>query len=142
MSGFLLDTNVPSELVRPRPEAKVRTWVAAQDLGTLFISSVSFGELRKGIVLLPPGKRRGELESWIETDLSILFSGRILSVTRSVAERWGAMEGQRQLAGRALNAPDGMIAATAIEHDLTVVTRNVKDFAGFGVAIFNPWDAT
>jgi len=107
----------------------------------LFISSASFGELRKGIVLLSPERRRGELESWIETDLSILFSGRILSVTRSVAERWGAMEGQRQLAGRPLNAPDGMIAATAIEHDLTVVTRNVRDFAGFGVAIFNPWDA-
>ena len=115
--------------------------MAAQNLDTLFISSVSFGELRKGIFLRSPGKRRAELETWIETDLSILFSGRILSVTRSVAERWGAMEGQRQLAGRPLNAPDGMIAATALEYDLTVVTRNVKDFAGLGVTIFNPWDA-
>jgi predicted nucleic acid-binding protein len=87
MSGFLLDTNVPSELVRPRPEPKVQAWVAAQGLDTLFISSVSFGELRKGIVLLPQGKRRAELDAWMEADLSILFSGRILSVTRSVAER-------------------------------------------------------
>ena len=139
MSGFLLDTNIPSELVRPQPEPKVRTWVAAQNLDTLFISAVSFGELRKGIFLRSPGKRRAELEAWIETDLSILFSGRILSVTRSIAERWGVLEGQRQLAGLPLNAPDGMIAATALEHGLTLVTRNTKDFADLGVAIINPW---
>ena len=78
MSGFLLDTNIPSELVRPQPSPKVKTWVAAQGLDTLFISSVSFGELRKGIFLRSPDKRRAELETWIETDLSILFSGRIL----------------------------------------------------------------
>jgi predicted nucleic acid-binding protein len=113
--------------------------VAAQSLDTVFISSVSFGELRKGIFLRSPGKRRVELETWIETDLSILFSGRILAVTRSVAERWGILEGQRQLAGQPLNAPDGMIAATALEHGLTLVTRNTKDFAGLGVALINPW---
>ena len=141
MSGFLLDTNIPSELVRPQPEPKVRTWVAAQSLDTLFVSSVSFGELRKGIFLRPPGKRRAELETWIETDLSILFSGRILSVTRSIAEQWGVLEGRRQLAGRPLHAPDGMIAATALEHGLTLVTRNAKDFAELGVTIVNPWDA-
>ena len=70
---------------------------------------MSFGEIRKGIFLRSPGKRRTELEAWIETDLSILFSGRILSVTRSIAERWGVLEGQRQLAGLHLHAPDGMI---------------------------------
>jgi predicted nucleic acid-binding protein len=140
MRGFLLDTNVPSELVRPQPETKVKTWIAAQALEMLFISAVSFGELRKGIILLPPGKRREALEAWVEADLSILFSGRVLSVIRSIAERWGVLEGQRQLAGRPLHVPDGQIAATALEHDLTVVTRNVKDFAGLGVTIFNPWD--
>lgn len=101
---------------------------------------MSFGEFRKGIFLRSPGKRRTELEAWIETDLSILFSGRILSVTRSIAERWGVLEGQRQLAGHHLHAPDGMIAATAPEHDLTVVTRNTKDFANLGVALLNPWE--
>jgi toxin FitB len=141
MSSFLLDTNVPSELVRPQPDPMVQAWIAARDLDTLFISSVSFGELRKGIVLLPPGKRRAELEAWIETDLSILFSGRIISVTRSVAERWGVLEGQRQLAGKPLNVPDGQIAATALEHGLTVVTRNVRDFEQLGVSILNPWVA-
>jgi predicted nucleic acid-binding protein len=139
MSGFLLDTNIPSELVRPQPEPKVKAWVAAQNLDTMFISSVSFGELRKGIFLRSPGKRRAELETWIETDLSILFSDRILAVTRSVAERWGILEGQRQLAGQPLDAPDGMIAATALDHGLTLVTRNTKDFAGLGVALINPW---
>jgi len=137
--GFLLDTNVPSELVRPQPEPRVRTWVAAQSLDGLFISAVSFGELRKGIMLRTPGKRRTELELWLETDLSILFSGRILPLTRPIAERWGALDAQRQLMGRPLNVPDGQIAATALEHDLALVTRNVKDFAGLGVELINPW---
>lgn len=141
MSGFLLDTNVTSELIRPQPEPMVQTWVAAQSLDALFISAVSFGEFRKGIVPRSPGKRRDELEAWIETDLSNLFFGRILPVTRSVAERWGVLEGQRQLAGKPFNMPDGQIAATALEHRLTFVTRNVKDFAGLGVTIFNPWPA-
>lgn len=70
MSGFLLDTNVPSELIRPKPEPRVRTWIAEQSLDTLFISVVSFGELRKGTTLQSPGKRRAELEAWLEADLS------------------------------------------------------------------------
>jgi toxin FitB len=98
-------------------------------------------KLRKGITPRSPGKRREELEAWIETDLSILFSGRILSVTRSVAERWGVLDAQRQLAGKPLNVPDGQIAATALEHGLTMVTRNVKDFEQPGVSILNPWGA-
>ena len=140
MTGFLLDTNVPSELIRPQPEPKVQTWVAAQNLDTLFISAVSFGELRKGIVLRSPGKRRKELESWIEDDLSILFSSRTLPVTRSIAERWGMLDAEQQLAGRPLNMADGMIAATALEYDFTVVTRNVQDCSGLGVTVLNPWD--
>lgn len=142
MIGFLLDTNIPSELVRPQPEPKVQAWIAAQSLEALFISAVSFGELRKGIILRAPGKRRTELESWIEADLSILFSGRTLSVTRSIAECWGKLDVERQLAGRPLNMADGLIAATALEYDLTVVTRNVRDFTGLGVTLFNPWETS
>jgi predicted nucleic acid-binding protein len=123
------------------PRAEVPIKGTRQDLDTLFISSVSFGEIRKGIILMSPGKRKEELETWIGTDLSILFFERILPVTRLIAERWGVLEGHRQLAGRPLNVPDGQIAATALEHGLTLVTRNVKDFAGLGVTIFNPWDA-
>lgn len=100
---------------------------------------MSFGELRKGITIRAPGKRRTELEAWLETDLENLFAGRILPVTQSVAERWGILDGQRQLKGRPLSVPDGQIAATALEHGLTVVTRNVKDFEDLGVPILNLW---
>ena len=140
MSGFLLDTNVPSELVRSLPEPKVTAWFASQDLESLYFSVVSFGELRKGLTIMPSGQRRTQLETWLETDLFRLFAGRVLPITQSIAERWGTLEGQRQLRGRPLGVPDAQIAATALEHDLTLVTRNVRDFEHLGVPIFNPWD--
>lgn len=139
MRGFLLDTNILSEVVRPQPEPNVVAWLAAQDLDELFLSVVTFGELRKGITIREPGKRRKELESWLENDLANLFAGRILPLTRPIAERWGVLEGQRQVAGRPLNVPDGQIAATALEHDLALVTRNVRDFDGLDLTIVNPW---
>jgi predicted nucleic acid-binding protein len=104
------------------------------------MSAVSFGELRRGIILRAPGKRRTELELWLETDLSILFSGRILPVTKETADRWGVLDATCQLRGTPANTVDGMIAATALEHGLIVVTRNVKDFADLGVDILNPWE--
>lgn len=140
MKGFLLDTNVPSELVRPAPDHRVQAWIAAQPLDSLFISAVSFGEFRKGTSLCQPGKRRTQLEAWIETDLSALFPGRVLPMTRSIAERWGELEAQRQILGRPLDVPDGQIAATALEHDLILVTRNVRDFADLGLTLLNPWE--
>ena len=90
--------------------------------------------------MLPASRRRSELERWFHTDLLIWFRNRILPVTHAVADRWGVLDGQCQLRGTPLNTADGMIAATAMEHGLTVVTRNVKDFAGLGVDIFNPWE--
>ena len=102
---------------------------------------MSIGELRRGFVILPKGKRRTKLELWFEKDLMLRFRGRILPVTYSIADLWGKLHGERQLRGTPLNMADGMIAATALEHNLTVVTRNVKDFAGLGVAVLNPWDA-
>jgi len=140
VKGFLLDTNIPSELIRTRPEPRVEKWVFAQDEQSLHLSVVSIGELRRGLVVLPAGKRRSELERWFENDLVPRFQGRILPVTQSIADRWGVLDGECQLKGAPLNTADGMIAATAVEHDLTVVTRNVQDFAGLGVQIFNPWD--
>jgi tRNA(fMet)-specific endonuclease VapC len=138
VKGFLLDTNIPSELIRTRPEPRVEKWVFAQDEQSLHLSVVSIGELRRGLVVLPAGKRRSELERWFENDLVPRFQGRILPVTQSIADRWGVLDGECQLKGAPLNTADGMIAATAVEHDLTVVTRNVRDFAGLGVQIFNP----
>ncbi len=138
MSGFLLDTNVPSELVRPAPEPRASVGRRPEP-DALFMSAVSFGELRRGIILLAPGKRRTELELWLEKDLSTLLSGCILPVTKEIADRWGMLDATCQLQGTPANTIDGMIAATALEHGL-VVTRNVKDFAGLGVEILNPWE--
>ena len=89
----------------------------------------------------PCGTPRGRarLEASLERYLALLFVGRVLPVTQAIAVRWGRLDGMRQMAGRPLSAPDGMIAATALEHGLTLVTRNVKDFAGLGVALMNPW---
>ena len=141
-SGFLLDTNVPSEMLRPRPEANVIAWVKRQTKETLFVSVVTLGELRRGITLLAEqSSRRAELERTIHESVPSWFGDRILPITRMIAERWGVLDGERQLAGRPLNMADGMIAATAFEHDLSIVTRNVKDFEQLGVTIVNPWEA-
>jgi predicted nucleic acid-binding protein len=107
----------------------------------LFLSVVSIGELETGFTTMQDAARRTRLEASLERHLAFLFPYRVLSVTQSIAARWGRLDGMRQLSGRPLSAPDGMIAATALEHGLTLVTRNVKDFAGLGVTIFNPWDA-
>jgi toxin FitB len=139
--GFLLDTNVVSELTKSRIEPKVQAWVAAQQFGTLLISVVSIGEMEKGFTTMSDLQRRSRLEAWLERQLIELFRGQVLSVTQAIAKRWGTFDGLRQMAGRPLAVPDGMIAATAFEHGLTVVTRNEKDFEGLGITIFNPWEA-
>jgi toxin FitB len=142
VSGFLLDTNIPSELIRTRPEPRVEKWVYAADEQSLYLSVVSIGELRRGFVLLPVSKRRQLLEHWFENDLLPRFQARILPVTQSIADRWGTLDARREMKGAPLNTADGMIAATALEHGLTLVTRNVKDFAGLGVEILNPWESS
>ena len=100
MSALLLDTNIPSESIRSRPDPKVDAWIQRQDDETLHLSVITIGELRKGINLAPQGKRRSELEEWLEKDLIPTFDGRILPVTKAIAETWGALSAQRQLAGR------------------------------------------
>lgn len=140
MSGFLLDTNVISELVRPRPEPKVKAWVAATDEDLLYLSVLTFGEIRKGIAALKDASRGVRLETWLEGDLAVRFAGRILAIDRAVAGRWGRLGAQ---AGSKSPLPviDGLLAATALHHNLTLVTRNTKDVAETGVPVFNPWVA-
>jgi toxin FitB len=130
--GFLLDTNIPSELMRPRPEGKVKEWVAAQAISALFLSVVSIGELEAGFTTMPDAARRERLEASLERHLALLFPGRVLPVTQAIAARWGRLDGMRQAMGRPLSAPDGMIAATALEHGLTVVTRTCFSAELFG----------
>ena len=137
--GFLLDTNVPSELTRPQPDAHVLQWLEDTDDDLMHISVITIGEVCKGITVHPEAHRRDWLRRWLESEVRPWFSGRILPVTEAISERWGILEGESRLNGIGVNTPDGLIAATAIENGLTVVTRNVRDFAGLGVPVFNPW---
>ena len=106
----------------------------------MWASVFSFCEIRKGIECLAPGKRRTELEEWLERDLERWFEERLLLVTEAIADRWGTLSAQALDRGKPLPSIDGVVAATALEHGLTLVTRNVKDFAGLGVTLLNPWE--
>jgi predicted nucleic acid-binding protein len=140
MNGFLLDTNIPSELTRTRPEARVVAWLESADDEAMFFSVVSLGEIVKGVSLLDNGRKRDELEKWLEATLCPWFGARILPVNEAIARYWGALTAEFELKGRKIKVADGMIAAAAQVHNLTVVTRDVNDFAGLGAEIFNPWN--
>ena len=142
MSGFLIDTNVISEFVKPAPDLNVLAWFQAADPDSLFASVVTVGEIRLGIENLPVSKRRADLEVWLTTGLPAWFDANLLPVTKAIADRWGRATIAAKLKGLMLATTDGLIAATALEHELTLVTRNTKDFAGLGVVILNPWEST
>lgn len=137
--GYLVDTNVISELARSSPQPEVRRWAETVDPGALFISVITIGELRKGIVLHPDPIRRARLEQWKRDVLTVWFGDRILGINEAIAERWGELSARAQQEGRPLPVLDGLMAATANVHGLTVVTRNVVHFQATGVDILNPW---
>jgi predicted nucleic acid-binding protein len=136
VSGFLIDANVISELIKTAPAPQVAAWVNATDAELIYISVITLGEIRKGISLLPQSKRRTRLEAWLGSDLLMRFAGRILDIDHEIADRWGQLSGVR---GYTLPVIDGLLAATAIHHNLTLVTRNTRYVARTGVALFNPW---
>ncbi|MCX6606404.1 MAG: type II toxin-antitoxin system VapC family toxin [Acidobacteria bacterium] len=141
MNGFILDTNVLSEFKRRGPpDPRVRDWLQATPPDLLWASVLSFGEIRRGIENLALGARRTELEMWLDKDLEQWFEHRLLPVTKPIAVRWGLISAQASRHGSPLPNIDGLLAATAIEHHLTLVTRNTKDFVGVSVSLFNPWD--
>ena len=137
--NFLLDTNVVSETTRPQPSATVLDWMAAQPRESLFISAITLGELRRGALLLAAGKKRNALLRWIETGIKADFAGRILPVDTAVMERWAELQIATQKAGRRLPLMDSLLAATALTHSLTLVTRNLADFKAAGVPLLDPW---
>ncbi|HET9284307.1 MAG TPA: type II toxin-antitoxin system VapC family toxin [Candidatus Angelobacter sp.] len=139
MSGYLLDTNVVSELIRVRPESKVVSWFQATNEELLHLSVLTIGEIRKGINSLPRSNKRALLESWLANDLVLRFAGRILEVNLDIAERWGLISARAKTAGTPLAVIDGLMAATALHHNLTLVTRNTKDVRMAGINVLNPW---
>ena len=139
MSGFLLDTNVISELVKPRPEENVTAWIEATDESLLFLSVLTLGEIRRGIAALPQSRRQATLEAWLDKDLRARFEERILDIDQEVADRWGLLTAVARNSGIVLPVIDGLLAATALEHNLTLVTRDTGQIPSMGVAVFNPW---
>ena len=135
--SYLIDTNVLSELRRKQPDPKVVAWMQARPSPTLFLSLLTLGEIRKGIEGVADGARKQSLIDWLEVELPRYFVGRLLDIDAQVADRWGRLMAS---AGRPLPAIDGLLAATALQHDLTLVTRNTKDFAGLDLALINPWE--
>lgn len=135
--SYLLDTCVVSELVKSSPEPKVVEWLKAERV--CYLSSLTIGELRKGIELAPDPARKLKLEAWFADKVMVEFSTRILDVDVDVAGRWGRLQAGLQSQGTALAVIDGLLAATALCHDLQLVTRNEKDFHKTGVKIINPW---
>jgi toxin FitB len=141
MSGYLLGTNCISELVRLKPNPRVLEWLGSADESMFFLSVLTLGEIRKGLAALPQSKRRTRLETWLEVDLRGRFTNRIMPIDSAVADRWGLLAARAKRAGKPLSTIDGLLAATAIHHDLSVVSRNVGDFADLGVPVLNPWEA-
>ncbi|BCG47934.1 VapC toxin protein [Citrifermentans bremense] len=137
---YLLDTCLVSELVKKEPDAKVVVWLDGCDEENLFLSVLTIGEIQKGISKLPDGERKETLQRWLEDDLTERFKGRILDVDRDAAMAWGRLLGSSASRGETLPVMDSLIAATAINWGLVVVTRNVKDMGRCTESLFNPWE--
>ena len=136
---MLLDTNVLSEAYRDVPDDGVLAFLAGLDMDQTFTSVVVMGELRFGAVMLAPGRRRSQMEEWIE-GVRAQFAGRILPVDEAVAARWADLRVAVRAVGRDLGTADGLIAATALMYGLPVATRNVRHFRPTGVEIVDPWE--
>jgi predicted nucleic acid-binding protein len=139
MTGWLLDTNVLSELRNPRCAPWVRKWVDAKDPSQLYVSSVTFAEIRFGIGRLQDANRRHELNLWLETELRPWFGDRVIEVDEAVILRWREMVEVGRKAGRTYSQPDLFLAAAASVRGLCLVTRNTSDFQDTGIALVNPW---
>jgi predicted nucleic acid-binding protein len=139
VSGFLLDTNVVSELRKPRPTPRVVEFVAAQRLEALFVSTVTLAEIRFGIERVADPLRRAELHDWLTQRVRPLFGPRVLKVSEDVVLKWRLLVEEGRKAGHTYSQPDLIIAATALCHGLTVVTRDVAEFERACVPFVNPW---
>ena len=139
MKGWLLDTNILSELRRPRPEGKVIAFVKAQPLDSLCVSSVTLAEIRFGIELVGDATRRAELNDWLAHKVRPMFEQRVLPVTEDIMFKWRVLVEDGRKTGHTFSQPDLIIAATALDHGLTVVSRDTADYERAKVPVLNPW---
>lgn len=137
--NYLIDTNVISELTKPLPNPAVVRWLVESDEDRLYLSVITLAEIRRGIASMDPGRRRDQLEAWFRIELPQRFEHRLIGVDREIAERWGDVIAASRRRGIGLSAMDGFLAATARAHDLTLVTRNLRDFGSLGLVLLNPW---
>jgi predicted nucleic acid-binding protein len=136
---FLLATNVVSESTRPAADGNVMRWLDSVDPRSVHLSVVTFAEIRRGVCRLANGTKRQRLERWLARELLPRFDGRLLDVDPAVADEWGRLVARLEAGGRPVSPLDAFIAATALRHDLTLVTRNVGDFVAAGVRLLDPW---
>ena len=139
MTGWLLDTNVLSELRRPKPDRKVVAFIAAQPLELLYVSAVTLAEIRFGIEVVTDATKRAELNDWLAHKVRPMFEQRVLPVTEEIMFKWRLLVEDGRKDGYTFSQPDLIIAATALHHGLTVVTRNVSDYERVRARVFNPW---
>lgn len=139
--NYLLDTCVISELIKARPATRVVEWVRSINDNFMFLSVLTIGEIHKGIHKLPASEKRSSLKKWVSKDLCQRFDNRIIPISMKVARIWGDIQGNAEKHGKKIPVVDSLIAATAIAHDLTVITRNTADMEKSGVPIHNPWES-
>jgi predicted nucleic acid-binding protein len=139
VTGWLLDTNILSELRRPKPEPKVVKFVAAQPLEDLHISVVTLAEIRFGIEVLPDVTRRSELNNWLNHKVRPMFEHRVLPISEDVMLKWRLLVEEGRKVGYTFSQPDLIIAATGQHHGLTIVSRDTSDYTKARVTVFNPW---
>jgi len=140
LTGWLLDTNILSELRRPKPHRKVLDFIAGLPLEQLFVSAVTLAEIRFGIELVADAGRRVELSDWLALNLRPMFDQRVLPVSEDVMFKWLLLVDEGRKARHTFSQPDLIIAATALHHGLTLVTRNVADYTKARVPIVNPFE--
>jgi toxin FitB len=142
VTGWLLDTNILSELRRPKPEPKVTDFIAGQPLESLYISTVTLAEIRFGIELLSDAARRSELNDWLSRKVRPMFEHRVLEITEDIMLKWRLLVEEGRKVGHIYSQPDLIIAATAQHHGITVATRDTSEYAKARVPVFNPWTDT
>lgn len=137
--NLLLDTCVLSEFIKKQPDANVINWLNRQFEEQLYISVITIGELKHGLERLPPSERRERLTRWLDSDIQERFHGRVALIDAAVMLRWGVLHARLEAAGKLMSPFDALIAATALTHDLAIVTRNTSDFVNAGIQLVNPW---